>query len=284
MAFLITEDGTELFYKDCGSGKPFVLIHGWCINCDSWDYIITGLTDAGYRCITYDQRGCGRSGFSWNGYDYNTLSNDLATLINKLRLNDVTLIGHSLGCGIICTYLSKHGDQQISNAILIGTTTPYLARAKNNLTGTKEANLHAMRTDRPLYVRTLAEGFFNLTDEKENTSAPLVDWTVNLTLQASARAAEMMFITAFDSDCSSVLTQIRTPLLILHGTKDVSCPPGLTAVPTHELLVNSTLKMYEDFAHGMYINKATVICKDIITFLEGNKLYVQEQLRMEKSI
>jgi pimeloyl-ACP methyl ester carboxylesterase len=139
-----------------------------------------------------------------------------------------------------------------------------------------------MRTDRALYVRTLAEGFFNLTDDHEKTSAPLVDWTINLTLQASARAAEMMFITAFDSDCRNLLKQIKTSVFILHGDKDVSCPPALTAVPTHTMLVNSTLKVYKDFAHGMYINKAAVLSKDIITFIKRDKYCMQEQLNTEE--
>lgn len=271
MSFLKSDDGTQLFYRDCGKGRPLVFVHGWCINSDSWEYMINILCDQGYRCIAYDHRGCGRSEHAWNGYDYGTLGDDLAAVINHLRLKDVTLIGHSTGCGIICHYLADYGEINIEKAVLIGTNTPYISYANDNPDGVptiiRDETIQLMKTDRPAYIYSIADGFFDFSAEGNTVSRQMVDWAVNLTLQASARASEAMFVTSFNIDLRNLLSRINIPVLILHGDKDVSSPLEITALPTHKLLANSRLKIYEGLAHGMYIYKARQLCEDIISFI-----------------
>jgi pimeloyl-ACP methyl ester carboxylesterase len=271
MSFLTTKNGTNLFYNDWGNGMPVLLVHGWSIHSDSWEYMVTQLCNKGYRCITYDLRGCGRSDKPWDGYDFKTLAEDLASIIEHLNLSDLTMIGHSMGCGVICQYLADYTEAAVSQAVFIGTTTPFLSLANDNPHGLDPAFFEnavlKMRSDRPRYVHNLANGFFNLPAKSEIVSAKMVDWTMNITLQASGRASEEMYRTAWFSDLRPALTRINVPVLIQHGTKDVSSVMDLTALPTQKLIKNCELKIYEEMPHGMYISEAATLSVDIDAFI-----------------
>lgn len=279
MSYLKTNDGTNLNYNDCGTGRPVLLVHGWSIGSDSWENMVAHLCHKGYRCITYDQRGCGRSEKPWNGFDFKTLAQDLACIIEKLGLTDLTLVGHSMGCGVICQYLIDYGENSISQAVFIGTTTPFLSHAEDNPNGLDpdlfEKAILKMRSDRPGYVQNLADGFFNLPAKNETVSPRMVDWTINVTLQASKRASEEMYRTAWFSDLRSIISQITIPVLIQHGNKDVSSALELTALPTRKLLKNGELKIYDEMPHGMYISEAETLSRDIHDFISS---YVEKQL------
>ena len=188
MSFIKVKDGTKLFYKDWGTGRPVVLVHGWCINCDSWEYVMNELVQHGLRCIAYDMRGCGRSDQPWSGYDYTTLAEDLSTLIESLDLHEVTLIGHSMGGGVITRYLTLQGEARISNAILLGTTTPFLQQAEDNPEGVDkmylEAAKEAMRQDRAAYVLGLVPAFFGKDNVHKPVSQAMMEWGVGITLQS----------------------------------------------------------------------------------------------------
>ncbi|PSL46306.1 pimeloyl-ACP methyl ester carboxylesterase [Chitinophaga niastensis] len=271
MSFIKTADGTSLFYKECGTGNPVVLVHGWCINCDSWEYLINELVDNGFRCIAYDQRGCGRSDQPWTGYDYGTLANDLSMLIDTLGLNNVTLIGHSMGCGVVTRYLAEHGETKVKKAVFISTSTPYVAKSENNPDGIDlmylDQGLDVVKKDRPAFVRSLVDGYFGLSLEGNDVSTDMADWAVSITLQASSRAAVEMMNANFITDQREELKKISMPVLLLHGDKDISAPIQITATATHDLLKNSELKFIEGQTHGMYISKAKLLSKDIIHFI-----------------
>src|SRR5262245_43650233 len=126
MPFFETQDQTCLFYTDWGTGQPVVFSHGWVLGAAMWEYQMTYLASQGLRCIAYDRRGCGRSSQPWHGYDYDTFADDLAGLVEHLDLRQVTLVGHSMGCGEIARYLSRQGAGRIARAVLIATTTPFL--------------------------------------------------------------------------------------------------------------------------------------------------------------
>src|SRR5215207_6111805 len=150
MKFIKTGDGTRLFYQDWGAGRPVVLVHGWCINSDSWEYVMNELPHSGLRCVAYDQRGCGRSGRPWAGYNYDTLADDLQALLEHLDLREATLVGHSMGCGVVAHHLTRHGASRVARAALVATT-PFIARAADNPEGVDrqylEDSLAAMRRD-----------------------------------------------------------------------------------------------------------------------------------------
>lgn len=271
MPFIKAQDGTELFYKDWGTGQPLLFVHGWCINCDSWEYLMNELLASGFRCIANDQRGCGRSAPASGGYDYDTLATDLAAVVTTLSLEGVTLIGHSMGCGIIARYLSKHSAAPVSRAVLLATTTPFPIKSADNPAGIDESYCHAalaaMKNDRPAYVRSLAEGFFSPSGATSLVSSDMTEWAIGLTLQASPRAAIELQTTAFFSDQRQELTQVQVPVLLLHGDKDVSCPVSLTASPTQQLLPNSQLRIYEHQAHGLVMSGWQVVSADIKEFM-----------------
>jgi len=271
MGSIKVTNGTNLFYKDWGSGIPVIFVHGWCVNCDSWEYMMHEFTDKGFRCIAYDQRGCGRSDQPWRGYDYLTLADDLAALIERLDLDKAILIGHSMGCGVITQYLADYGDLHVLKAVFIGTTTPNIAKSVSNPEGIDRAlhneAINFIKKDRPAYIYSLIDGFFDLPFKNTEISQHLINWTMDITLQASARAAVEMLNTCYSSIQCDELKQISIPVLLLHGDKDVSCPINLTALPTSDLLVNSILKIYEGLPHGLYISEAPFISTDIIDFI-----------------
>lgn len=266
-----TVNGIQMYYTDWGTGRPVVLVHGWCISSDSWEYVINGLCKHGLRCVAMDLRGCGRSEHPYSGHDYDTLADDLLGLLTELDLREAVLVGHSMGGGVITRYLARHRQERVAGAVLIGTTTPFLLKTEDNPDGVDKSYFDAMvddiERDRPQYVENLAPGFFGQHLPNYMTSPELVRWGVGLTLQASARAAVEMLRANSETDQRSELKSILTPTLLLHGDSDQSCPLEITARPTHVLMPCSTLKIYENVAHGSYITHATQISDDIAEFV-----------------
>src|SRR5262245_53559113 len=125
MPFIETKDRVSLYYKDWGTGKPVIFIHGWSLGADIWEYQMTYLASQELRCIAYDQRGCGRSSQPGHGYNANTFADDLAALIEQLDLHEVTLVGHSMGAGTTARYLSRHGAGRVVRTVLLAPTTPF---------------------------------------------------------------------------------------------------------------------------------------------------------------
>jgi non-heme chloroperoxidase len=273
MAFIEAKDGTKLFYKDWGTGKPVVLIHGWCINCDSWEYVMNDLPHRGLRCIAYDQRGCGRSDQAWAGYDYDTSCEDLQALLEHLDVREATLVGHSMGGGLVTHYLARRVAQRIARAVLVATTTPFLAKTANNPEGIDrqylEDNLAAMKRDRARYVGDLAPGFFGVQRPDENVSQEMIDWAIALTLQASPQAAVDMMRTNFLTDQRDELKAIHVPTLIVHGDADQTSPLEITGKRTNEIMPDSRLKIYHSKAHGIYITEANRLNEDVLEFING---------------
>jgi non-heme chloroperoxidase len=273
MSFIKVADGTNLYYKESGFGKPIVFVHGWCINCDSWEYIMEELADNGYRCIAYDQRGCGRSDQPWTGYDYGSLAVDLARLIETLGLNDIILVGHSMGCGVVTDYLANYGESKVKKAVYISTSTPYVLKGEDNPDGIDkmflDMGLEFLKKDRPAFVRSLVDAYLGLSLKDNKVSADMTEWTVAITMQASLKAGIEMFRTTFVSDQREELKKIRIPVLMLHGDQDTNAPIPVTADLTHQLLLNSELKIIEGGTHGMYVVRAAEMNKEILEFIAG---------------
>jgi non-heme chloroperoxidase len=133
--YIESRDDTRLFYKDWAMSKPVVFIHGWALGAHMWEYQMPYLAGKGLRCVAYDKRGCGRSSQPWSGYDFDTFADDLAAVIEHLDLWKVTLVGHSMGCGDIARYLSRHGAERIARAALVAPTTPYILKTADNPEG-----------------------------------------------------------------------------------------------------------------------------------------------------
>jgi non-heme chloroperoxidase len=159
-----TRDRTSLFYKDWGKGQPVVFIHGWALGADMWEYQMPYLTSRGLRCIPYDKRGCGRSSQPWHSYDFDTFADDLAAVIEHLDLREVTLVGHSMGCGDITRYLLRHGAGRVARTALVAPTTPFILKTPDNPEGLDKSMFDSvvaeLGRDRPRFLAARSASLF----------------------------------------------------------------------------------------------------------------------------
>lgn len=253
-----------------GQGRPVVFVHGWCIHSDSWEYLLPRLLEGGFRCIVYDQRGCGRSERPYMRYDYALMAADLADLLGTLALREVLLVGHSLGCSVIAEYLATYGRERVEKIVFMATNTPYLALAADNPEGLPpalvEEQIVAIKKDRAAYVRMIAGFYLSGSAPETTVSADLTNWGIGLTMQAAAYTAVDMLRVQFEADFREALTRIKLPVLLLHGEADLNAPMGLTSVQTMRYLPQAQLKTYAGGAHGFYITHAAQIGNDLLTF------------------
>lgn len=270
MPFLET-NGTRLHYQDWGAGRPVVFIHGWAIGGGSWEYQALPLADQSLRCITYDQRGCGQSDDPGGGHDYDTLSDDLAALIEHLDLRGAVLVGHSMGGGVIARYLSRHGAGRVARIALAATTTPFPMKTVDNPDGfdvsALEDALARMRQDRALYVADIASGFFGAGLPGCSASPEMTQWGISLTMQASPKASVEMLRTSFSTDQRADLGAVTVPTLVLHGDMDQSCPLDLTGRETARLISDSRLAVYEGAPHGFLLTHKDRFNSDLLAFI-----------------
>jgi pimeloyl-ACP methyl ester carboxylesterase len=262
------DDGTALFHRDWGQGKPIVFVHSWAVNSDMWAYQMMPLVRAGYRCIAHDRRGHGRSSDPGRGYDYDTLSDDLAALIETLDLHDVTLVGHSMGCGEILRYCTRHGASRLRRIALLAPVAPFMLKTTDNPDGIDNAFFQAARTawqrDLPRWIAENTAPFFT-----PDTSPQIAQWCVNMLLQASLQAIVESSVAAAETDFRAELTRIATPALVIHGTADVSAPLALTGQRVAKLIPGSELRVYEGAPHGLFVTHLERINADLLRFVHG---------------
>ncbi|MBC7805631.1 MAG: alpha/beta hydrolase [Akkermansiaceae bacterium] len=272
MPFLETTGGVRLFYHDWGAGRPVVFVHGWTIGADSWEYQTTFLASHGLRCVAYDQRGGGRSDQPWDGYDYDTLADDLATVMGKLDLWDVTLVGHSMGCAEIARYLSRHGSRRVAKTVLLAPTTPCLVKTPDNPDGVDRTIFYGMLdrllSDRPRYLADIAPGFFGQGLPGCDVSPEMAQWGIDLAQKASLRASIELFRTNAEGDLRADMDAFTMPTLIIHGTADTTAPIELTARKTAAAIKDSRLTIYENAPHGLFLTHAERVNRDLLAFTQ----------------
>ncbi|NUB23730.1 alpha/beta fold hydrolase [Azospirillum brasilense] len=267
--FIRTDDGVALFYRDWGLGKPVVFLSSWSLNSDSWAYQMLALAERGYRCIAYDRRGHGRSSDPGTGFDFDRLADDLATLLDTLDLNGVTLVGHSMSCGEIVRYLSRHGDRRVSRTVLVGTVTPTLSRTDDNPDGIDPAvfetfRLNCLLRDFPKWLEDNIRPFM-----AADSSPGMMAWVKSMALQASLKALLDCHRATTSTDFRRELQDITVPTLLIHGDLDVSSPLAITGMTTAELMANATLTVYEGAPHGLFLTHMDRFNRDLLTFLDG---------------
>jgi non-heme chloroperoxidase len=254
MPFIETSDRASLFYKDWGTGKPVLFLHGWCLGANMWEYQMTPLADRGLRCIAYDVRGCGRSDQPGHGYDFDTLADDLAAVIEHLNLRDATLVGHSAGSAQIVRYLARHDSaHRVARVAFVGTTMPFLLKTEDNPDGVDKSDLDdmiaALYNDRAQWASAIADPWFGVDLPGVSVSPELVRWGVGLFLQASPKAAIDMLRTFFTTDLRSDMRAVTVPTLIVHGAADMMVPFELSSRRVAEAVPHSELKVYENASH-----------------------------------
>ena len=273
MPYVTTQDQTQLYYTDSGAGKPVVLVHGWPLDLDMWSDQTVFLADNGYRVIAYDRRGFGRSSQPWNGYDYDTLASDLAAVIEQLKLEDVSLIGFSMGGGEVARYLGRYGSARIGKAALVSAVTPYMLKTPNNPEGVDQSVfdgiLDGLNRDRPHFVAGFAQKFFGNGLLQKNVSDEMLQWSGQVAMMASLRAtlecAKAFSATDFRADMAA----FTLPTLIIHGTADETVPIDRSARLAAKLVPSAMLIEYEGAPHGLHATHKDRLNRDLLAFIQG---------------
>jgi len=250
----------SLFVNDWGTGEPVVFSHAWGLNADIWEYQLTELADQGLRCIAYDRRGHGRSSDPGRGYDYDTLSDDLATVIETLDLTDVTLVGFSMGSGEVARYLSRHGSSRIARTVLIGAVSPKPDDAMF------ETFIAALKKDRPAF---LAAGVPMFTGIEATVSPAMSQWILSQFLRASPRAMIECMRAISKSDLHADFAAFKLPTLVVHGGSDQVSPFEKTGKLTAAAIRHCELHLYENAPHGLVITHKERLIRDLLAFVKG---------------
>lgn len=268
-----TRDGAELYVKDWGSGPPVVFIHGWPFSADMWDHQASVLADAGHRVITYDRRGFGRSSQPSSGYDFDTLADDLAAVIQETGVRDVTLVGYSMGGGEIVRYLSRHGARKVARLALVGTIVPGLLRSKSNPNGIEGAVFDGIKAglnkDKATFLATLLKDvIYDAGIRGTNpVTREILDWSFQMAMQAGLRPL-VACVDAFGrTDFRPELSAVTVPTLILHGTADKPVPFGITARAAAAGIRGARLIEYRGTSHGLHVTERDRVTRDLMSFL-----------------
>jgi pimeloyl-ACP methyl ester carboxylesterase len=259
-------DGTQLFFRDWGTGKPVVFLHSWGMNSTMWDYQMADLLDHGLRCIAYDRRGHGLSSDPGRGYDADTLADDLAAVMTALDLRDVTLVGHSMGGGEVVRYLSRHGSKRVSGVVLLASTTPYLTKTADNPNGRDaaafELGRRLWRQDFPKWVDDQSPPFF-----VADTSAGMRRWAMDMLVRTPLPVILACGRVVAETDYRPDLRAISTPTLVIHGDKDASAPLDITGRPSAALIPNARMVVYEGAPHGLFLTHKDRLNDDLRAFV-----------------
>ena len=271
MPMIITKDGTQIFYKDWGTGRPVVFSHGWPLNADAWDNQLYLVASQGYRAIAHDRRGHGRSGQVWDGHDMDTYADDLAALIELLDLRDMTMVGHSTGGGEVTRYLGRHGTARVSGAVLLGAVPPLMLKTDANPEGTPLEVFDELRAgllaDRSQFYRDLSAPFYGANREGSAVSQGLRDAFWLISMQVGLKAAVDCIRAFSETDFTDDLQRIDVPTLIAHGDDDQIVPIAASAPHSAKLIKNATLKVYPGAPHGLVGDHEQEFNNDLLTFL-----------------
>ncbi|SEM54129.1 Pimeloyl-ACP methyl ester carboxylesterase [Loktanella fryxellensis] len=273
MPMIDTRDGTRLYVNDWGQGQPVVLIHGWPLNADSWEYQSVRLAEAGYRVIAYDRRGFGRSDQPFTGYDYDTLADDLADVMAALDLQDAVIAGFSMGGGEVVRYLSRHGGKGVSKAMLIASVAPYMAKTDDNPDGTDASVFDGMkdglRDDRQSFFVNFFKDFTGHGLPSSPVPQPGLDWMWGMAMQANPKAT-IDCVTAFGTtDFRPDMAHVTVPTLIIHGDADKIVPIDAAGAQAARMLPDATYKVYPGAPHALTATHKDELLDDMLAFLRS---------------
>ena len=264
--YLETGERTTLFYKDWGSGETAVVfVHGWPFHSDMWQYQMFHLASVGIRVIAYDQRGCGRSTDPGTGYDFDAFADDLASVIEQLRVRKVVLVGHSIGTGQIVRYLSRHGSDRVSGIVLLSASLPYIQKSADNPDGVDPEHFEQwrtrVRTDVPAWLDRASKSF------APGASPEMLQWVVRMVDENSIWAMVHANKAEVETDWRAELPNIRARTLVIHGDADRTCHIDTTGRRVAQLIPGAELKVYAGAAHGLFITHTAAFNDDLLTFV-----------------
>ncbi|ANE79054.1 alpha/beta hydrolase [Mycobacterium adipatum] len=274
MSILTTADGTDIFYKDWGTGQPIVFSHGWPLSSDDWDTQMLFFLSQGYRVIAHDRRGHGRSTQTTDGHDLDHYADDLAALTEHLDLRDAIHVGHSTGGGEVVRYLARHGEQRVAKAAIISAVPPLMVQTDANPEGLPKSvfdDLQAqLAANRSVFYRALPAGpFYGFNrDGVEPDEAIIENWW-RQGMMGDALSHYDGIVAFSQTDFTEDLKKITVPTLVMHSRDDQIVPYVAAGPKSAELLQNGTLITYEGFPHGMPTTHADVINADLLAFLKS---------------
>ncbi|MDI9221463.1 alpha/beta hydrolase [Pantoea sp. EA-12] len=276
MSTIKTADGTNLYYKDWGKGKPVLFSHGWPLDGDMWDNQLNLLAENGYRVIAFDRRGFGRSDQPWTGYDYNTFASDINDLITCLDLQDVTLVGFSMGGGDVTRYINNYGTGRVDGLVLLGAVTPIFGKAEDYPAGVDlsvfEGIRQGLRKDRAQFISDFAAPFYG-TNAGQTVSEGVLTQTLNIALLASLKGT-LDCVTAFsETDFRPDMAKIDVPTLVIHGSNDQVVPFETTGKLAAEMIQGAKLKVYDNAPHGFAVTHGDELNADLLSFLKTLSLH-----------
>ena len=276
MKFIRTTDATNgeevnLAYSDYGKGNPVVLIHGWPLSREMWEYQLGDLVNAGLRVVKYDRRGFGKSSKPWDGYDYDSLTDDLHALMEQLDLRNATLVGFSMGGGEVVRYLSRYGSDRVARIVLVSAVTPYLAKTGDNPDGVDPSVfaeiMSELKEDRIKFLDDFGKKFFGVTMISHPVSAPLLEYYRMLASFASQRSTEQCALSFANTDFRPDVEAIRVPALIIHGDADKIVPIAESSDRTAKMIPDSQYIVYKGAPHGLFYTHKEQLNADLISFI-----------------
>jgi non-heme chloroperoxidase len=275
MATITTKDGTKIFYKDWGTGRPIVFSHGWPLSADDWDGQMLYFGNLGYRVIAHDRRGHGRSDQTWGGNDMNTYADDLAELFEKLDLKDAILVGHSTGGGEVARYLGRHGTKRVAKAALISAITPLMLKTEKNPLGAPVTVFDGLRAalaaNRPQFYIDITLPFYGYNRPGAKISEGIREHWWLQGMVGSIKAHYECIRVFSETDTTEDLKKIDIPVLVLHSEDDQIVPIAAAGPAAAKLLKYPTLKVYKDLPHGMPTTHADLINADLLAFFKTQR-------------
>ena len=275
MATVITRDGTELFYKDWGTGQPVVFSHGWPLTADAWDDQAFLVASHGYRAVAHDRRGGGRSDQPWYGNNLDAYADDLAELMEGLNLYDAVLVGHSTGGGEVTRYIGRHGTSRVAKVVLLGAIPPLMLKTAANPGGLPIEVFDELRAgltaDRSRFYKDLSLAFYGANRAGNTISKGLRDSFWLMSMSVGVKGAFDCIKAFSETDLTEDLKKIDVPTLIIHGDDDQIVPIGASAMLSSKIVKDATLKIYPGAPHGLAQTTAykDTFNADLLTFIKA---------------
>ncbi|MCX6217948.1 alpha/beta hydrolase [Spirosoma sp.] len=265
----------KLFYQDLGTstaGSTVVLIHGWPLSHEMWDYQLAELPAHGLRVVAYDRRGFGKSSQPWDGYDYDTLADDLKAVLDELNLQNVTLVGFSMGGGEVARYMSRHGGARVAKVAFVSAVTPYLLKTEDNPDGVDkdvfDEITENIQKDRAAFLQTFGKQFYGVNLISKPVSQAHLDGDFARAYVASHKATLECAKSFAETDFRDDLTQIQVPALIIHGDSDKTVPIEASGERTANALPNAQYLVYDGAPHGLFVTEKDRLTEDLLSFIQ----------------